>query len=501
MFPRLFFSRHEQKSFFYLLIVFCLVYIYELANFNVSIDDEILAQAGICDFAALGRWLHPLVRKVLWPQVVVPAGPLLLFGAAMAISYVYALRMFGVKRPAAAHYAIFAAFVLYPVWPAQLEFSANIIPVAIGLLAAVFAAWLVQCESPSRLHFLTRSITCAFLVSVSVGAYQSLALVFLVFATSGALWALLQNDRKSPPWVSFGLRIGVSVAICVAGMLLSLVFAKITMLACQTGPSAYAESFFHPEAITENPLGLLKLINKEAGRLFWNYWKDFGSASFVFVAAIIGSLAISVTAVRPRLKLAALVVLLGIFYLPTGFIVITGNVLPIRAYLAAAAVMCCFLLLAHSLSRSPATRGVVLALAVLAAIQGLYINSIQQARGWSAQHHDAALASAIYNEVVRRHDPRDGQAIFLEIRGAKRFDSIYPSVVTGTQGGSFFEWDGGNPPRMLAYMRMLGYTNVHALAEETPGAHAAAFQDMPAWPAEGSVRRVGKGFLVKLSAP
>lgn len=501
MFPRLSFSRPEQKSFFYLLIVFCLAYIYELANFNVSIDDEIQVQAEICYFAGLGRWMHPLVRKVLWPQVVVPAGPLLLFGAAMAVSYVYVLRMFGVKRLAAAHYAIFAAFALYPAWPAQLEFSANIIPVAIGLLAAVLAAGLALCESPSRWHFLARSIASALLVAVSVGAYQSLALVFLVFAISGALWALLQDNQKPPAWARFGWRVGASVVICVAGMVLSLVFAKITLLACQLAPSAYAESFFHPEAITGNPLGLLKLISKEAGRLFWSYWRDFGSARFAFAAAIIGSAAICVVAVRPSLKLAALVALFGIFYLPTGFIVITGNVLPIRAYLAAAAVMCCFLLLAHSLSRSPAARSVVLALAVLAAIQGLYINSIQQARGWSAQHHDAALASAIYNEVVRRHDPRDGQAIFLKIRGAKRFDSIYPSVDTGTQGASFFEWDGGNPPRMLAYMRMLGYTNVHAFAEEMPGAHAAAFEEMPVWPAEGAVRRVGKGFLVKLPAP
>ena len=89
----------------------------------------------------------------------------------------------------------------------------------------------------------------------------------------------------------------------------------------------------------------------------------------------------------------------------------------------------------------------------------------------------------------------------VNLQGELAFDSIYPAVWTGTTGASFFEWDDGNPHRMLSYMSLVGDLRYRYFQEPAPGEFAAVYARMPVWPAEGSVQRYKQGYLVKLSEP
>ncbi|MDO5290696.1 MAG: glucosyltransferase domain-containing protein, partial [Pseudomonadota bacterium] len=183
-------STREQKAVFYGLIVFSLVYAYELTHFNLSIDDEFMAFSHACNFSAIGRWLHTLIRKTLWFQVTVPTGPLLIFGAALALAYVFILRIMSVALWKAGHLVVFAAFVLFPTWMAQMEFVGNLIPVGVGTVCAVLAAWMLL--GPLALQGVRwplwgRMLAAVALTAVAVGAYQSLPLLTLVLVLAGAV--------------------------------------------------------------------------------------------------------------------------------------------------------------------------------------------------------------------------------------------------------------------------------------------------------------------------
>ena len=85
----------------------------------------------------------------------------------------------------------------------------------------------------------------------------------------------------------------------------------------------------------------------------------------------------------------------------------------------------------------------------------------------------------------------------VDFYGYKPFAAPFKRAWSATGGSSFFEWDGGNPERMIDYMRLIGFTNlVLPTAAERP--HLPLFQTMPVWPAEGSVRLANGIILVKL---
>ena len=81
----------------------------------------------------------------------------------------------------------------------------------------------------------------------------------------------------------------------------------------------------------------------------------------------------------------------------------------------------------------------------------------------------------------------------------QRSASVYPLVYTTTSGASFFEWDDGNPLRMVRYMNLVGYPQYVPVAIDQRPRFASVYQEMPIWPMEGSVKLLDGVVLVKLS--
>jgi hypothetical protein len=494
-------SRAEWAVAWRLLLLFCLCYIYELANFNLTIDDEVLAQASICHFADIGRWVHPLLRATLWPQVVVPSGPLLLFGSAFAASFIYIARLFGIARFGPFHYAAFAAYALFPTWFAQMEFSANLLPNALGLLATTYAALLTVDDPAAATHRrgwrLAGAVACC---TLAMGAYQSLGLMYLALAAGAAFPAWACVDGARPAWPELVRTAARVLLVLVLGLAFSLLIGRLVMQACQVPPSEYGLGGLHFGEALHHPLRALELGLREVGRLYFGFWLPFGrqvglTYSITVLLCCVALVGWAARGARWRMGGVLLVLLM----IPTGLSVVGANGMAVRTFFAGAAVLLCLLLMAYRQCRNQTQRRMALALALLCAVQGLYVNSVQQARGWAVAQHDLSLAGAIGADIMRLPGVDDNRPIEVNFRGKREFHSKYPILETGTTGASFFEWDDGNVWRIVFYMNLLGYDRLRVYPEEPPGAFDQAYAQMPVWPAPGSIKRFGKGYLVKLS--
>jgi hypothetical protein len=156
-------------------------------------------------------------------------------------------------------------------------------------------------------------------------------------------------------------------------------------------------------------------------------------------------------------------------------------------------------LVGYSLAGRGWLKNAMLVLGVLFVIQCLYIQSMQQAWAWVTQRHDYTVASALTRDIMSMVDQPVGSPVKVDFHGKLNVRSPYPRVKTTTLGESFFEWDQGNPMRMVLYMKMMGFYRYEWLSPEEKAAMEPAYAGMPVWPRPGSVRLVDGVVVVKLS--
>jgi len=365
----IFLTRKEGRAALGLFALFCLLNAYQLTHFNVSIDDEVLYSGSACQFADLGRWLHPLLRATLWPQSITPAGPHLIFGALFTVAFVYVLRLFRAERINGFVLTAFAVYAMYPAWLAQLAFAANVIPVGIGVFCVSWAALrtaTTDMDWHSRSFWLCNVLPAAIACAVALGAYQSLGLMYLVIVLGAGLSMRQRAERVSLTRLTF-----MAVVTLVVGAALSWIAAKLVMTGCGTKFSAYGHQFLRPGMLLHQPLQPIKAFFSDWSAMYYRDWSSLGVARMTFFLTLLVSLLICVIFAPKGRRIQHACWLLLLTALPTLLSLVAGGSLTLRTFLGAAAVLCCLLLLAHSACAAvPPYRRVVAALAILTAVQG-----------------------------------------------------------------------------------------------------------------------------------
>src|SRR5262249_21738892 len=139
-----------------------------------------------------------------------------------------------------------------------------------------------------------------------------------------------------------------------------------------------------------------------------------------------------------------------------------------------------FFALSGLTAKSRSLASVALAACALALFQMVYSNNLLQAANHFARVHDNQLAAAIHARVAEAAPDVDKTHKYtIDVFGAKPFDTIYPRPFSSTAGFSFFEWDGGDMSRIVAYMRLIGYDDLVAATPQQRHDDAAVFAQMP----------------------
>jgi hypothetical protein len=184
------------------------------------------------------------------------------------------------------------------------------------------------------------------------------------------------------------------------------------------------------------------------------------------------------------------VVLLVSPFLPS----ITGKWLPIHSLLTIPVVIW----LMFTLFYTEKLKLFFIAFSLLSIFQILVTNSTYSALSISVQQHDRALAEDLYNRIalLDKDFSRD-EIVYIDIFGNRDIKTVYNYPISKIYFSSFYSL---NPfvYRITTYMSMLGYTNVVPYWNEERIKLTPVFENMPVYPAAGSVIKFGEVYLIKL---
>ena len=154
-------QRFTWRELFVLVLIGALANVYFLANYSLSIDDEMAAVRSSSDvWIGQGRFTTYLVETLLFPQPSIPFSPYVFLAVMMALTQMLLVRAHGMT-PSWRSYAAYCLFISYPTWWLIEEFSANVPATGVGFLL-VATALLLQAEKPvdALRHFSRHEAGC-----------------------------------------------------------------------------------------------------------------------------------------------------------------------------------------------------------------------------------------------------------------------------------------------------------------------------------------------------
>lgn len=486
-----------------LLGIFALFYFYKLANYSLQIDDEWAFVRTTPDvWLEQGRWGAYLVERWLLPNPSIPFLATFLFGLFASSGYLLLLAAHGVSRPGPLHYLAFPLFIAFPTWIHLVAFAANAAAAGLAMLICCLGTWAYSRfiaqrhvkDAPNWRFLGLLALTVAIVVSI----YQTFAVVAAVLA----LGILLVRSLRQPsgPGALF-----LDLLLLMAALLVGLVLYKLVdgLFLALTGiqGGGYLGSSPSVHQFLGDPAGMILLALKEMLGVYGGYSGYFGVSApgFPFVI-IVGTLAVILTARRSSWREFVCTLLIATVLLIAPFVLdlFLGR-MPVRSMVAVPSVFWLFAII--GLSNGRRWLEMLASVALVAALfSTLHTTNDMQAIDSAVRAHDRHLSAQIYQRIAQADADFDRTRVLaLDIHGAVPFVPIhYGRPFSSTWGYSFFEWDGGNLQRIIAYMQLQGYSNFVAATPQQRQANFEQFQMMPVWPAAGSVRVNDGVVLVKL---
>lgn len=495
-------QRFSWQELFCLMLIGVLANVYFVANYSPSIDDELAAVRSSSEiWIAQGRFTTYLVETLLFPQSSIPFSPYVFLACMLALTQMLLLRAHGMM-PDWRSYLAYGLFVTYPTWWLIEEFSANVPATGIGFLL-VATALLLQAEAPvDALRVFSRPqagriLAIGLLLALCAGAYQTLLLLFACGTIGMALCRSVAGTGPFP-WRQTVAHIIHGGLCLLAGAVLYFVLNKLALAVSGTQPE-YVAGFINLDNL-KAPYWLLGSIALQAWATYSGAAELFG-ASMPAAAVALACAAVSVARTRRGVALPNLLLFAVLLGTPFLLSLLTGPTsLPLRAMVALPYVMWLSALLTFGSQRGVAWLAGLLVFALFQ-LQIVNLTSQYIATATLVQQQDRYMGFDIGRRMLLlRGDDDAGKPIWLDVygHGPDERPTLYAAAQTSVTRGSFFGWDKGNLQRMTAYLRVLGFDDVRPAPPEARSALVRQFEHMPAWPHEGSLRRSGDYYLLKL---
>jgi hypothetical protein len=494
------------RTFLVLLAIFVVFYFSELANFSLSIDEEYaIFSTGSDIWVQQDRWAIYLIERLFLAAPVIPFFPLFLFGAFASLGYMILAGLHEFRLDDWRVLLLFVLFAAFPTLHFILDFAIAGVPVGVGLLLCCLSIVLFDRALQAIVAAEARSgrmvglfVLQALLGATVTGIYQSL----LLLTAAGCCGLFLLCYLRRPAMTLRHILI-VHLYLAgnlVAGALVGLLIARGFQWLLAVEP-AYIAHFVKLDQFADSPFAVLRRTLREYWLVYGGKRAVYGYRYLTFPALLLlGMFALAARVRERRAKSILFVVLymLGITSIPFAINVVAGGKMPYRSLVAVPYVFW-FFAAAALLSQIAIVRRIAIALVILVAIQSLYTFSTFQAQKRLVQDHDRLLASQLYERIVEAVPDFDrSKAYRLDVYGGHEFENAYQEIRSSTWSASFFEWDGGSPSRILAFMKTLGFSNFEEIDQAARKAFLPTFREMPVWPAAGSVRVVEGTILVRL---
>ena len=469
-----------------------------LSYFYISIDDEIFAFNNPYKvWISIDRWTSALVNIFLFTHSTIPFLPFLFFSICISSAFIILSLSYNIKLN---YYSLihFLVFSIHPIWFFITIFDGIIPSVGLGLVFSSLSAYLFNIHIRSTNHELVKYkyiivVLSSIFLSLSIGSYQS----FLVFTSISYLFIMFTNLLENREHSKFLKDFYQCIIIIAIGLIIHLLMSQVFKLVFNVRTSEYLLSFIKINN-AENLAKITQLIVSEIIQFYTGSDIKYGINLISLPILVLVSLVSLFYIIKNHIfthKILLTLIFLVIIMSPFALILL-GDFMPSRSLFPLANSFLAISIVASKIR--------VKTLSIIAStfliFQSVLANSYYVAFSVIASQHDMLLASQIYNRIglfdphINRKDD-----IVINIFGRANFVQLaYRVPWSASMGVSFFDWDNGNMRRIVAYMRLMGY-RVVGLPNSERQKYARYFEDMPVWPADGSIKKVDNVYLIKLS--
>ncbi len=471
-----------------------LLYGYEIFNFSLSIDEEVFTHQGTL-WASIGqgRWGIGILSRLFPPMGYLPMLSTALFCAGLGVSGCILARV--LFRSHSAQWAFAGFFVSSPLWPHLAEF--NVLSWGVGLGCVMLVLCLLLTLAEHRLGH----ILAVGLLAFAIGIYQNLFVWFPLFLCIRYLSVQLGLAPAAPtdqhwrlPWLRGGvIALGGMLGYSATESLLLKMFAMRL---------AYVQDFIRLSEFKMSPaLAISHTLHRSwdliggGDPIYLGYGRALTLLPLLGFLIVIGHLLWGGSLTKSQRLMAGASLGAALAFALSPIVVAAGGI-PARVFITwvpLSAFLAGITLSYKSLFEKPllGLMAVALFISIWVSVSLFYSDHV-------ARQRDEILTARIIarvDQVAPVSPPHRIPFVVVAPAPASQIEQVHKVEVFGT---SFFEHGNGDPYRIAAYLRVLGIdtlepTTMAALAEQ----HAIV-EDMPVWPAPGSVAIVNGILVIKL---
>jgi hypothetical protein len=488
---QLFAKAETRKLFVFALAVAVATYWYWLTNFILSIDKELNLLDPFCFVHVPDQRWGSAILSFLLPVTFssLPFLPSVLFCVGLSIASVILAITFSTEKKW--QFLFCALFVSAPNWP---HIAHNICSPFIGF-GLVFASLSVRqyCFSSN----LATLFSAFVLLVLSFGFYQSFFFYFLV----ASLFLILFVEGKSDELFLTKMKVKIIsilrlVLFCSLTAGVSFGMSKLLHLWTNAPTSERISKMFHIVNATDTG-GLflqLKLAVNQILYILLGMDKMFighgMSSLFIFWFGLLALFFYEPQKVKSFLFKGVSLFCVGsvVFIL----VFIMGSV-TIRTLFSFA------ILYAFSGACASKSKSVFVAIiAVVGVLTNIYICTANFTNDSIARERDKVFANSLISEMRLIEPKLCEREVNFTVIGAHKHEDLVFTPNYNVFGGSFFEWDGGNPYRIQHYLRYLGIANLSPVLLSDEDIDILNNEKYPIFPAKGSVFYYKGVLVVKL---
>lgn len=477
----------------FLILITIAAYGFELFNLNLTIDEENAAFQASASLWRIenGRWGMFVLNYLVFPFSVISFVPLAVTLIFQLIAILILMETLGIEHK----FTKVIGGALGMIWPGMAfmyNFSTTNYGIGIGLFCISLSLWIFNKFQGTKKYLGV--LPAAFAIAIYQPLIPALVIVYMIY--------VVYREYK-------GYELLRTLSQMAFIMLFSLIayyaIQKALILFLNIHQSDYMSSHYDFAYLKNNWQWALDKLR----RLIFNVYAGDPTVYGIEIRTLPIILLISsirifhyILTKKYKLieKLLAFTIISLILLLPFLGGVFTKGIIPLRSLPGLPFVLSGFMFL--GLKERPKRFNIIIALlAFYCVFQFISSSNHLFASSHLALEQDKILGSQL---ILRIEDEKADNGIkevnYLEMIGYVNRPSTPLISRIETIGASFFGWDQGNSTRAVRFLSILGYDGLQPLPNERRYEFIPFADEMPAWPAVGSVQVVDDVVLVKFGS-